>query len=105
MNTDYLLDLLIEIDKHYRSIFLSHSDGGVYLDSLGSAGLELMAGVIPTLDSPKLLMCPNSPGYHQVRLSLTANEKGLWDVRLEAGDKADDLNISVILGNLKEMYQ
>lgn len=104
MNTDFLCDLLIELDQRYRSIHLSHTEGGVYLDSLGSAGFELLAGVIPTVNSPVLKMHTSPDDCHLVSLSLQANDAGLWDVRMEAGSKTDELNVSDILGELKGIY-
>lgn len=106
--TDYLIDLLQELDGEGRYICLHavHPDGTTtYLGDLGDAAYEMMAQIIDVAGSVTLHMRTPLPDAHRVSLKLRSNDDtGLWDVTMEAGSKTDELNISDILGKLKEIY-
>lgn len=108
---DFLCDLVQELDKTYRGIRLVHSSGGVYLDDLGHGGFEHFSSISAevVLTEPLVWkMRTELPDAHLVVLLITCPEGRenveVPEVYLEAGDKGDELRISVILGKLKEMY-
>lgn len=106
-STDYLGDLLQELDEKYHGIYAVHPDDTLtHLDDLGEAGFEMLAQIIDVAGKVELKMHTPTPGVHRVTLGLRSNDDtGLWDVTFEAGTKTDELNIDAILGELKEIYQ
>ena len=108
---DFLCDLVQELDKKYRGIRLVHSGGGVNLDDLGHGGFEHFSSISAEVILTEPLvwkMRTELPDAHLVVLLITYPEGveniEVPEVRLEAGDKGDELNISDMLGRVKEMY-
>ena len=110
MNTaDFLCDLLQELDQdtgsvNYNGFRLCHKGGSVELNALGHGGYEHFAQITQSL----LLEYPVTWRFHRlgplVELNLIMGEQNDVEVRMASGDKTDELNISDILGKLKEMY-
>lgn len=102
--TDYLVDLLQELDEHYSIIRLHHEGGSVHLDDLGNSCFEVMAHIASTSHNPKLVMSTKLPCAQAVVIYLQAQDSGLWDVRVETGAPGVELRIDEILGRLKRIY-
>lgn len=105
-STDYLIDLLQELNDPFVGINAVHPDGTrTHLDDLGFAAFEMMAQIIDTAGRATLHMRSPLPDAHTVTIRLRSIEDtDLWDVYFEAGTKTDELNISHIIGELKEIY-
>jgi len=105
-STDYLIDLLQELNDPFVGINAVHPDGTrTRLDDLGSAAFEMMAQIIDVAGSATLNMRTPLGDTHLVSIKLRSNDDtGLWDVYFEAGNKSDELNINHIIGELKEVY-
>jgi len=105
-STDYLIDLLQELDDKFVVNSVDHPDGTrTHLDDLGSAAYEMAAQIIDVAGSATLNMRTPLGDTHLVSIKLRSNDDtGLWDVYFEAGNKSDELNINHIIGELKEIY-
>lgn len=104
-STDYITDLLQELDKHYQNIRLECSAGSAYLDELGSGAFEVLAREIDAVEHPEIHMNTPLPEVYAVSIRLKEQDDGPpWAVSLGHGGKRDELLISDIVGRLKQLY-
>lgn len=106
---DFLTELAQELeDLGYRDIRLIHQGGYVYLDQLGTAGFEHFASITESivLEEPvSWRMRTQIPSVHTVEVRLTVSDNPeLVDVTVESMNQSDALNISDMLGRIKEGY-
>lgn len=109
---DFLLDFIqgLEDSGRYQTIRVFHGDRFVALDDLGRSGFEHFADLTDSLlvenDKVSWWMHTKMPETHLVEIELKyAGLRGkIPEVRVPNGAKSDELLISDILGNLKEVY-
>lgn len=110
-----MLDTLTELiaslyDKGYRGFRITHSHAteGIRLCDLGTGAFELSASITQSLllertQGLRWIGYKEGEG-HRVSLELSLSDTGKLEVKLRDGTKTDELNISGILGELKELY-
>lgn len=104
--TDFLADLIDQLSYHYDSIYLTRQgEPQMRLDDHPNGGSIVLASAAEgSLRRPKLQMLTMGNDFHRVTLVLKQRDDDTWDVVLEEGTKTDELNVSDLLGALKETY-